>query len=92
MPSRKDSQSNERRETKQEEGAGLMTTEYRHIWNGAGYHCPFADKIVNETYTDPNRPGTFNACKLCGDPDFTVARDLRRLIEKRKQQAEVTAK
>ena len=61
---------------------------FRHYWNGCRYVCPVTGQTVDETYTDHNRPGSFNSCKLCGDPNFSIARDLRQLNKKRKREHE----
>ena len=68
--------------------------KYAHRWiTNKGFLCPFHNEIVQQCYTDHSRGGYdagefriihTNACRLCGDPNFSVRGRLRELNEKRK--------
>jgi hypothetical protein len=71
--------------------------KWAHVQVKDGWLCPIAKKRVTQTYTDHSRGGydngsfrivDYNACSLCGDPNFTVGGYLRRLNEQRKKEIE----
>ncbi|MCP4897330.1 MAG: hypothetical protein GY906_10200 [bacterium] len=59
-------------------------TDYLHV---LGKPCPITEKgVVEQSFSDHDRPGVFNACRYCHDDQRTAGQRLQDLERKLREE------
>lgn len=58
-----------------------MTWKHHEIAGAGGWECPVTGEIVDQVFTDHDRPGCYNACAECHEDKRTIAERLHDLNE-----------